>query len=83
MHNSYGEKGCAILFDVIAREFRGTESFWGIPTLKFIQRVLIPEAALGLIQLDLGLSNSSAGRRRARKIKDASTEYGNMQYKLD
>lgn len=71
------------MFDVIAREFRGTEGFWGIPSLKFIQRILIPEAALALIQLDLGLSNSPAGRRKARKIKDASTVYGNMKYKLD
>ena len=71
------------MFDVISCQFRGPQGFWGISALKFIERVLIPEAALALIQLDLGLSNTLADRSTAQAIKDESTKFGNMKYKLD
>lgn len=80
---SYGEKGVSIIFAVLSREYSGITSFWDISAIKFIERVLIPEAALNLIQSDLSLTNTPADRREALAIKDDSTKFGNMKYKVD
>lgn len=51
--------------------------------MEFIYNVLAPEAAVRLIEDDLGLDNSvAADRNKALKVKDESTEYGNMQNQL-
>lgn len=80
---SYGEKGVSIIFAALSCEYSGITSFWDIPSIKFIERVLIPEVALGLIQSDLSLTDTPADRREALAIKDESTEFGNMKYKID
>lgn len=84
---SYGEKGQTIIFDILFRHFRaldiGAKSIWGLPFMEFIYNVLAPEAAVRLIEDDLGLDNSvAADRNKALKVKDESTEYGNMQNQL-
>ncbi|KZP31409.1 hypothetical protein FIBSPDRAFT_883202 [Athelia psychrophila] len=79
----YGEKGVSIIFAALSCEYSGITSFWDIPSIKFIERVLIPEVALGLIQSDLSLTDTPADRREALAIKDESTEFGNMKYKID
>ena len=48
---------------------------WGLPAGIFIQRVLIPEATVLLIQEDLGQS-----REAAIETKNQSTTYGNGMF---
>lgn len=46
--------------------------------------MLVPEAAVHLIEDDLGLDNLVyADRKKAVAIKDESTKYGNMQNQLN
>jgi hypothetical protein len=54
---------------------------WGFPLTKFVERVMIPEAALLLIQDDFGLDLAvPADRKLAIDLKDDSTPYGNKKY---
>jgi len=82
--NSYGECGKDLIFSTIQKLYASdgtTSSLWGFPFLKFIERVLIPETAILLIQDDFGLDmDLDSDRVLALELKDDSTLYGNMQY---
>lgn len=83
-HFSYGERGSDIIFKVLSRHFAVDELVWGIPMIQYVYHVLIPETAVRLIEEDLGLDDFIvADRDAAFKIKAESTEYGNLQNKLD
>lgn len=52
--------------------------------MEFIHNVLVPEAAVHLIEDDLGLDDLVAtDRKKALVIKDESTKYGKMQNQLN
>jgi RTC4-like domain len=67
---SFGERGAAIIFDVL-RVIFGPKNAHGFPFADFARRVLLPEAAVLLAQSDLGVS-----REEAIDIIQKSRHYG-------
>ncbi|EJD32291.1 hypothetical protein AURDEDRAFT_24719, partial [Auricularia subglabra TFB-10046 SS5] len=80
----YGERGAMILFQTLMALYpphtlqQSHERFAPLTILTFIQSVLVPEAALGLIMEDLSLP-----RNTALRTMRASARYGSMMFPDD
>ncbi|KAF8872367.1 RTC4-like domain-containing protein [Mucidula mucida] len=73
----YGPRGLAIitksLLQTYPNQFCNAQQYWSMPSIKYLERVLVPEVTTALIMEDLAIDYETAAQ-----IKIRSTQYGQI-----